>query len=185
MKIANLVGNSSMNTLDKLSEEFESNIATIRTPQIKSDSQPGERNLLHRFLRFKPETRVLILAHNRRATRHILSQLILTEEHRGIRDLARDLDNRNSFTGRLDKHNAWGMKPVWFVLELFAILRDGRTSKITAVRFTQESGSAQSLRKLVDMLAGRLQGGHLHGNAKEAKEIASLIKNGRAEIRDC
>jgi hypothetical protein len=186
---ANLLETSSMNTLDKLSEEYESGVMATRTaaPSTarKTSQAPGEWNLLHRLLRIKPESRVLVICHSRRIARNILSQLILAEESRGIKELTRDLDNRNSFTGRLDKENVWGMKPIWFAIELFSILRDGHASKLTAARFTQIRGSAQSLRKLVELLAVHLQENHLHDEAKETKEIVSLIKTGRPDIKDC
>jgi hypothetical protein len=75
----------------------------------------------------------------------------------------------------------WGLKPVSFALELFNILRDGKQSSLTAVRFTQTRGSGASLRKLVEMLCQHLENGHLHSNAKETKEITKLIQTGRVE----
>jgi hypothetical protein len=172
-----------MNTLDKLSEEYESGIVASKAQNKKS--QPHEWNLLHRLLRIKPESRVLVMRHSRRISRNILSQLILGEEPHGIMDLTRDLDNRSSFTGRLDQENAWALKPVSFAIELFSILRDGKVSRLTAVRFTQTRGSALSLRKLVELLTAHLEADHLHTNPKETKEIARLIQTGRPDIRDC
>ena len=78
----------------------------------------------------------------------------------------------------------WGLKPVSFALEFFSILVDGKKSRITAVRFTQTRGSAQSLRKLMDMLLVHLENGHLHEDLKETKEIIRLIQTGRVDSAD-
>jgi hypothetical protein len=170
-----------MNTLDKLSEEFESGVTT----NLRQKPQPKEWNLLHRLLRIKPESRVIVMCHSRRVSRNIISQLMLAQDMNGIEELVRDVKNRNLFTGNLVKDNAWNLKAVSFAIELFSILRDGKVSKLTAIRFTQTRGSAQSLRRMVDMLSAHLYEHHLHDNLKEAKEIVSLIKTGRPDIKDC
>jgi hypothetical protein len=176
-----------MNTLDKLSEEYESGILTTKAgANTKKPSPPPEWNLLHRLLRIKPECRVLVVCHSRRVTRNIFHQLMVAEEARGIKDMARDHDNRNCYTGRLDKDNVWGMKPVWFAIEHFTIINSkvSKSPKLTAVRFTQTRGSAQSLRRLVELLGAHLQEDHLHNNAKETGEIVNMIRTGRADTRD-
>jgi hypothetical protein len=80
-----------------------------------------------------------------------------------------------------DERIEWGLKPVSFAMELFSILREGKKSKITAVRFTQTRGSGSSLRKLVELLSQHLQLGHLLDDPKETKEIIRLIQYGRVD----
>jgi hypothetical protein len=65
-----------------------------------------EWNLLDRLLGLKPEAKVLVLCHPRKSARSILSRILLAEHGSGITDLKRDVEARNSFTGRLDKDNS-------------------------------------------------------------------------------
>jgi hypothetical protein len=81
---------------------YDSQIA-IANPEKK---QPGEWNLLHRILRLKPESRVLVLSHARPRARSIICRILLNEKANGIYDLTRDAENENSFLGRLDKENS-------------------------------------------------------------------------------
>jgi hypothetical protein len=81
---------------------YDSQIA-IGAPEQK---QPAEWNLLHRILRLKPESRVLVLSHARPHARNVICRILLNEKANGICDLTRDLENENSFNGRLDNDNS-------------------------------------------------------------------------------
>jgi hypothetical protein len=73
---------------------------------------------------------------------------------------------------------AWGLKPVWFAMELFSILREGKEAHLTAIRFTQTRGSASSLYKLGEHLSKQLEKTHLYKDAEEVKQITRLIQTG-------
>lgn len=171
-------GNISFNLNDGSGDVSMEHVAVASSAKKKD---PTEWNLLDRLLWFKPESRVFIMSHPRKASRFILCRALTQERESGIKDLAFDSINRNTFTGRLDKENKWHLKPVSFALEFFSILRNGKQSSLTAVRFTQTRGCGASLRKLVELLCHHLEDGHLHTNAKEVKEMTKLIQTGRVE----
>jgi hypothetical protein len=170
----------------------------ILAAPAEKKKDPTEWNLLDRLLWFKPESKVFVMCHPRKTSRYVLCRALSQEGKSGIMDIAFDANNRNNVTGRLDKENSkfeaycfrvrstnicveWNMKPVSFVLEFFSILRDGKQSSLTAVRFTQTRGCGASLRKLVELLYQHLENVHLHSDAKETKEIIKLIQTGRVD----
>jgi hypothetical protein len=63
---------------------------------------------------------VFVMCHSRLVARNIICRILLNEESNGVRNLARDPDNDNSFTGHLDKDNSKPFTPEIYIVSYFA-----------------------------------------------------------------
>lgn len=114
-----------------------------------SASEPT-RSWFARFLRLRPEHRVVCFSVPRGRARSEIYRLLREWQHHGIRDLVY-FPQDNSITARVDKTNALGIKPVSFRIELFVVLQNGKKAGLSLARWTQVRGAASSFRKVVEI----------------------------------
>jgi hypothetical protein len=90
---------------------FEMGVGRIMVAPTGKKKDPTEWNLLDRLLWFKPESKVLVMCHDRKNARVILCDLLSQDWNTGIKDVVFDRNNRNTFSGRLDKENSMSPLP--------------------------------------------------------------------------
>lgn len=116
-------------------------------------STPAEptRSWFARFLRIRPESRVLCFAIPRGRARNEVYRLLRDWQRHGICDLTY-FPQDNAITARVDKVNALGIKPVAFRVELYVVLQNGKKVGLSLGRWTQVRGAASSFRRVVDIV---------------------------------
>lgn len=117
-------------------------------PQPATPTEPT-RSWFSRFLRLRPETRLLCFNTSRGRARTELMRLLNSWQAHGLRDIIL-FPAENIITARVDKNNALGIKPVTFRIELFVVLERGQRVGLSLGRWTQVRGAASSFRQVVD-----------------------------------
>ncbi|KAH7116862.1 serine/threonine-protein kinase-like protein GIN4 [Dendryphion nanum] len=169
------LGNVSSSSINSAYDIDEESSPTGRAPELQT-------NWLSRFLHIKPASKTLCFQIGRGRVRNELVLMLRGWQDYGIRDVvfdrrdntitARVDKNNREFEFCLLFH-AWmvrdyvfeievdcfygsfpylKIKPVSLVIELFALLNDGRRANLCLARFTQTRGAASSFRKAVDIV---------------------------------
>ena len=129
---------------------------------------------------------------------HWLFHLLRAHSDKGLKDIHRSETAANEFSVTVDKKNCkvspyrhlirdylltaivdYGIKPCKFVVEGFQILTDGQDTTLCVLRFTQTSGAASSMRKVIREITKALKikkTTWLVDDRKEAKKICDCIK---------
>ncbi|KAI9722523.1 MAG: hypothetical protein M1828_004518 [Chrysothrix sp. TS-e1954] len=110
-----------------------------------------QRSLIARIFNIKPATKIICFNAGRGKVRQELVRLLRGWRSYGVRDVHFDR-NSNLVWGRLAPGNYLGIKPVAFVVQLFAMLEDDRRNRLCIVRFTQRNGAASSFRRIADTI---------------------------------
>lgn len=167
--------------------DIEENAVSGRAPEV-------QQNWLSRFLRIKPASQVLCFRIGRGKVRNDLVRLLRDWKRFGVRDVAFDRE-ANSITARIDKTNRkfppsllyvifanhivptdLKIKPVSIVIEIFAILNDGRRANLCLARFTQTRGAATSFRKVVDIVEDVCRGrGMLVEDEEQKRAMCEIL----------
>ncbi|KAF2116737.1 hypothetical protein BDV96DRAFT_34142 [Lophiotrema nucula] len=140
---ANFSSSSILSGFD-LDVEDAQNPTVIKPPEIQT-------NWLARFLHIKPANKVLCFQMGRGKVRSELVRLLRSWQRYGVRDVTFDRES-NVINARVDKNNHLKIKPVSLVIELFAVLENGKRARLCLARFTQTRGAASSFRKVVEIV---------------------------------
>ena len=155
------------------------------------------QNLLARIFRFKPEAKYLALRTSRDEALAWMYALLEAYSYRGLRDIR--YNSRFEIGVTVDKNNskralnrtldspsilttttAYGIRPCKFVVEGFQILTDGHDfNQLCVIRFTQKTGAASSMRKVVREVNKAVkyqQDAWLIKSRKEARKICDCVK---------
>src|ERR1700750_3181073 len=77
----------------------------IRTSDTATPVPTEHWNFFRRMFNIKPESKCVVLCLGRNKAREIVCRLLRDANRHGITDVARDPENRNCLTARLDKPN--------------------------------------------------------------------------------
>ena len=145
------------------------------TPITPSTPSEPTRSWFSRFLRLKPETRILCFSIPRGRARTEIYRLLRDWQRHGISDLVY-YPQDNAITARIDKNNALGIKPVSFRVELFVVLQNGRKVGLSLGRWTQTRGAASSFRRVVGVVEEVLrERGVLVEEEEKWKELEGIL----------
>jgi len=124
---------------------------TSQFPITPSTPSAPTSSWFSRFLRLKPEQRILCFSVPRGRARSETYKLLRDWQKHGITDLCY-FPQENMITARVDRINALGIKPVAFRVELFVVLQNGRKVGLSLGRWTQTRGAASSFRQVVEVV---------------------------------
>ena len=142
---------------------------------LNTSSEPATRSWFARFLRIKPESRVLCFSVPRGRARTEIYRLLREWQRHGITDLTY-FPQDNAITASVNKTNALGIKPVSFRVELFVVLRNGKKVGLSLARWTQTRGAASSFRRVLGIVEEVLaQRGDLIDDEAKCRELEGII----------
>jgi len=121
----------------------------IISPLTPSNPSTTTQSWFSRFLRLRPESKVLCFNVARGRARSEVYKLLREWQKHGICDLCY-FPQENMITARVDKINALGIKPVAFRVELFVVLQNGRKVGLSLARWTQTRGAASSFCQVLE-----------------------------------
>ncbi|KAK4991000.1 serine/threonine-protein kinase gin4 [Elasticomyces elasticus] len=120
---------------------------TPRSPTTHRGAPPEPaRSWFSRFLRLRPQTRVLCFALPRGRARAELVRLLREWQRHSIRDLQYSRE-KNSISATVDRNNALGIKELSFSIELFVVLREGKKVGLSVGRFVLVKGRGKEVQQ--------------------------------------
>lgn len=144
-------------------------------PVTPAPSNEATRSWFSRFLRIRPESKVLCFAVARGRARSETYKILRDWQRHGIADLCY-FPQENAITARVDKVNALGIKPVAFKIELFVVLQNGKKVGLSLARWTQTRGAASSFRRVLEVVQESLEDREMLIVEEEKKlELESIL----------